>query len=87
MATTAWPFLVGTLVGWGAFLAAKRVPNSFSAGAIVWVCTVAVGMALRWASGQGVQLAFIIVASVFTALFLFGWRLVALMMRRLDRAG
>lgn len=87
MSTTAWPFLVGALVGWAVFLAAKRVPNSFAAGAIVWVSTVVVGMLLRLASGQGVQVAFIIVASVFTALFLLGWRLVALMMRRLDRAG
>jgi len=41
-----------------------------------------VGMALRVVSGQGTAVAFIVVATVFTALLLLGWRLVARMVRR-----
>ncbi|WP_188543030.1 DUF3054 domain-containing protein [Rhodococcoides trifolii] len=78
---TAWPFLVGLAVGWLATIALYR--NKFDAlrlvptGVLVWVSTVVVGMVLRVVSGQGTEVSFIVVASVFTALFLLGWRSVA----------
>jgi Protein of unknown function (DUF3054) len=79
----AWPFLaggaVGTLIGrtW-------RRPSALSSGVWVWLGTVAGGMLLRWLTGGGVQLSFVIVASVVLAVFLLGWRLVtrALALRR-----
>jgi len=40
----------------------------------VWLGTVIGGMALRVLTGAGVQLSFIIVASIFLAVFLIGWR-------------
>jgi hypothetical protein len=43
----------------------------------VWAITVAGGMLLRGVSGQGVQLAFIIVAASVLLVFLVGWRLIA----------
>ncbi len=72
---TAWPFLTGTAAGW---LLARgwRRPTSLSpTGLIVWIATVAVGMALRKLSGQGVAVSFIVVASAVTAVLLLGWRL------------
>ena len=43
----------------------------------MWVCTVAVGMALRKATGEGIALSFVAVASLVTALLILGWRAVA----------
>jgi hypothetical protein len=79
----AWPFLVGgavgTLIGriW-------RRPAALSSGAWVWLGTVTAGMLLRWSTGGGVQLSFVLVAGVVLALLLLGWRLVtrALALRR-----
>ena len=51
-------------------------------GLPVWALTVVGGMLLRAASGQGVQVAFVIVASLVVGLFLIGWRAVALLVRR-----
>ena len=71
----AWPFLaggaVGTLLGrtW-------RRPTALTSGAWVWLGTVAGGMLLRWATGGGVQLSFVIVAGVVLGVFLLGWRMI-----------
>ncbi|NLU83719.1 DUF3054 domain-containing protein [Rhodococcus sp. HNM0569] len=81
LATTAWPFLLGTVVGWGATFALYR--DKFDAlrvvptGVIVWLCTLVVGMLARVVVGQGTAFSFVIVAAVFTGLFLIGWRAVA----------
>nr|WP_141917902.1 DUF3054 domain-containing protein [Klugiella xanthotipulae] len=81
-----WPFVSGMLVGWLISRAWRAPLGILNPGVIVWLCTVAGGMLLRVASGQGVQLSFVIVASVATALFLLGWRLVALFAVRRRRA-
>ena len=73
VAHTAWPFLVGcflgTLIGrtW-------RHPYLLRSGVAVWLGTVIGGMTLRWLTGGGVQLSFVIVASCVLAVFLIGWR-------------
>ncbi len=73
---TAWPFLVGLAVGWVICLAARRpAPWTAPGGIVIWVATVAVGMALRQATGGGTALAFIIVATCFNLATLVGWRL------------
>lgn len=82
LAGTAWPFLVGLAVGWLVTRAWRRPEALVPAGVGNVACTVAVGMALRVVSGQGTAVAFIVVATVFTALLLLGWRLVARMVRR-----
>lgn len=82
LATTAWPFLVGALVGWVIVVAALRRRPVVVQGVAVWLAALVVGMLLRFASGQGVQVAFVIVAAVVLGLFLVGWRIVAALVNR-----
>ncbi|HTQ19308.1 DUF3054 domain-containing protein [Mycobacterium sp.] len=74
LATTAWPFLSGTLVGWLVSRGWRRPTAVVPTGVIVWVCTVVVGMLLRKASSAGVAASFVLVASFATAVLLLGWR-------------
>ena len=76
VATTAWPFLAGTVVGWLASRAWRRPTAVAPTGVIVWLCTVVVGMVLRKASSAGVAASFVVVASSVTAILLLGWRAV-----------
>ncbi|WP_153503848.1 DUF3054 domain-containing protein [Cumulibacter manganitolerans] len=88
---TAWPFLVGLLVGWAlaAALTARRRTGasggwarSMTAGVPIWLCTVAVGMVLRRLAGEGTALAFVIVATITLGVLLLGWRAVVLLTAR-----
>jgi hypothetical protein len=74
VATTAWPFLSGTGVGWLASQAWRRPTAVVPTGVVVWLCTVAVGMLLRKVTSAGVAASFVVVASSVTALLLLGWR-------------
>jgi hypothetical protein len=74
IATTAWPFLSGTAVGWLAARAWRRPTVVAPTGVVVWLCTVAVGMLLRKATSAGVAASFVVVASTVTAVLLLGWR-------------
>ncbi|MDJ0394717.1 DUF3054 domain-containing protein [Rhodococcus sp. G-MC3] len=75
---TAWPFVVGAIVGWvGAWALYRDKFDAFSivpTGIIVWVSTVVVGMIARVVSGQGTALSFIVVATIVLGVFLLGWR-------------
>jgi Protein of unknown function (DUF3054) len=74
VASTAWPFLTGTVVGWLASRGWRRPTAVVPTGVVVWICTVAVGMLLRKASSAGVAASFVVVASSVTAVLLLGWR-------------
>ncbi len=76
VATTAWPFLTGTAVGWLASRGWRRPTAVAPTGVVVWLCTVAVGMVLRKATSAGVAASFVVVAASVTAVLLFGWRAV-----------
>jgi peptidoglycan/LPS O-acetylase OafA/YrhL len=76
VATTAWPFLAGTVVGWLASRAWRRPTAVAPTGVIVWLGTVVVGMVLRKASSAGVAASFVVVAASVTAVLLLGWRAV-----------
>lgn len=76
IAETAWPFLVGTLVGWLLSRGWRRPTAVAPTGLVVWVSTVVVGMLLRKATSAGVATSFVVVASLVTALLLLGWRAV-----------
>jgi Protein of unknown function (DUF3054) len=74
VASTGWPFLSGTVVGWMLSRAWRRPTAVVPTGLIVWLCTVAIGMLLRKASSAGVAASFVVVASSVTAVLLLGWR-------------
>ena len=80
--TTLWPFAVALLVGWAATLPWRAPLAMLRTGVPVWAITVAGGMLLRLASGQGTAVAFIVVATLTLALFLIGWRAVAALVIR-----
>jgi len=73
VAHTAWPFLVGCLLG---TLIGRTWRHAYllRSGVAVWLGTVIGGMTLRWLTGGGVQLSFVLVASCVLAVFLIGWR-------------
>jgi hypothetical protein len=86
--TTLWPFPAGLVVAWLAGRLWRSPAGVVPAGLLAWAGALVVGMLLRVASGQGVQVAFVIVAAVVLAVLLLGWRaLVALAGRRVRRAG
>ncbi|MDP5225988.1 MULTISPECIES: DUF3054 domain-containing protein [Arthrobacter] len=80
---TAWPFLVGAALGWGVVRAWRSPSRIWPAGVGVWLGALIGGMLLRALTGQVVVLAFIIVASLFLALMLLGWRVVCLIISAL----
>jgi len=84
---TAWPFLVGTGLGWLVVrLVRHEWPLDVAPGVTVWFATVLVGMLLRHAVGSGTAVSFVVVASVVLALFLLGWRAVGACAVRRTRA-
>jgi hypothetical protein len=79
---TAWPFLAGLAAGWLVTRAWRAPAAPVRTGLGVWAVTVAGGMLLRAASGQGTAIAFIVVASVTMLVALVGWRVIATAVRR-----
>jgi hypothetical protein len=82
LASTAWPFLAALAVGWLILAVGRRDSVALSSGLVVWISTVALGMALRVVAGQGTAVAFVFVALGFLGLTMLGWRVVALGIRR-----
>ncbi len=83
---TAWPFLAGLGVGWVAARAWRHPLAPWPTGVVVWASTLVVGMLLRLASGQGVQVAFVLVAAISLAILLIGWRGLTALVKRRSRA-
>ena len=80
---TAWPFLVGTAVGWIVVRGLRKSwPLEVGPGITVWFSTVLIGMALRQATGHGTATSFVLVAAVVLAVFLIGWRGLATLLLR-----
>lgn len=75
--TTAWPFLAGAVVAWGGLALARRTGGSVGDGVAVWLVTLAGGMALRQASGQGTAAPFVVVATLVLGALLVLPRVVA----------
>ena len=82
IAATAWPFLVGTAVGWLLSRGWRHPAALVPSGVTVWLCTVVVGMAIRKLTSASVAPSFIVVASLSTALLLLGWRAGATLLTR-----
>jgi hypothetical protein len=81
IASTAWPFSVGLLIGWAWIVARGRRGSLVASGVVVWLCTVSVGMVLRVEFGQGTAVAFIAVALGFLGALMLGARLLAKALR------
>jgi Protein of unknown function (DUF3054) len=73
VAHTAWPFLAGSLFGTLIGRTWRR-PYALTSGVAVWLGTVIGGMTLRMLTGAGVQLSFVVVASIVLGLLILGWR-------------
>lgn len=78
--TTFWPFLSGLVIGWLAVVGFRWPFVTYLSGALIVVATVFVGMLLRHQTGQGVAVSFVIVATVVLAIFLIGWRALAILL-------
>jgi peptidoglycan/LPS O-acetylase OafA/YrhL len=81
--TTAWPFVAGAALGWLVVRAWRRPLRVVPTGVVVWIAAVIGGMLLRLASGQGVQLSFVVVTAVVLGVFLVGWRGIAALVLRM----
>lgn len=75
--TTLWPFFAGSAIGWVLTRSWRSPTRIWPNGVLIWVNTIIFGMFLRALTGQGVQVSFVIVASIATGILLIGWRLVA----------
>jgi hypothetical protein len=78
---TAWPFLAGLAIGLVVVRAWRRPLALRPAGLGAWLGAAWAGMAIRVMAGQGTAAAFIAVATAFLALFLLGWRVLAVTAR------
>lgn len=80
----AAPFWIAMVLGW--FVShAKRNPFAISVGTQTWIVTLVIGMMLRnLVFDRGTATSFMIVAAIFLAVTMLGWR--ALSSRRRPRA-
>lgn len=75
--TTLAPFIIGLVIAWLAVGEVRSQPLAVRSGLIVWACALLIGLVLRRVVfGDGIALAFIIVAAAFTGFGLNGWRAV-----------
>ena len=82
IASVAWPFLVGYVVGAFA-LRLSRTPRSIGRLIPVWAITIGIAMAIRTVQkGRAPELDFVIVATVFAGLGMIAWRVIALVVCR-----
>ncbi|WP_342015296.1 DUF3054 domain-containing protein [Corynebacterium bovis] len=80
--STAWPFVLGTLIAWG-LLAAGVLRPARGTVVLIWLSTVGVGLVV-WGirHTQVPHWSFMIVAAVTSAILLFGWRLISARLHR-----
>jgi len=71
---TALPFVAAALLAWIMIVLRRWNLPWLKQGAFVWAVTLVAGMFFRTMVGDGVQVAFVVVAALFLALFLIGWR-------------
>lgn len=81
-AQTAFPFLVGSALAWALLRMTELPPASLRFGTVVWITTLVCGMALRRATSQGTDPAFVIVATLTLFVLLLGSRAIAALVVR-----
>ncbi len=73
--STLAPFIIALGIAWLVLRAWQR-PTGWRIGVGIWAITLVAGMLLRnLVFGDGTATSFVIVATIFLALFLVGWRL------------
>lgn len=83
-----WPYALAAVLAHVVLLARGRQPRRvWPEGIAVVATTYIVGMLLRAGSGRGIAVGFLVVAAVFLAVTMLGWRSVAQLLarRRPDR--
>ncbi len=71
----AWPFVLSAVVAHiGLRLSGRRASRGWPEGVIVLTVTYALGMVLRGLSGRGLAAGFLVVAAIFLAVTMLGWR-------------
>ena len=83
---TAWPFLVGAVVGWLVGRAWQRPAAVWPTGVTVWLGAEIVGMVLRTWTGQGTAWTFVLVSLAVLGVFLLGYRAIVRLVHNLRRA-
>lgn len=79
---TAAPFLIALALAWLALRVWRR-PAEIRTGLGVWAIVLGAGMALRnIVFGDGTATSFVIVATLFLALFIVGWRVALAVIER-----
>lgn len=74
---TAWPFMLGAAIVWGILLATstRAVGQPLRTGVFVWLGSLVVGLGIWGIRHAAIpHWSFILVATVMSALLLFGWR-------------
>lgn len=77
----AAPFVAALAIGWVIALPLKPA-ESLRAGSVIWLVTLVGGMLLRRVGGDGTAATFIMVATVFLAVTMLGWRGIAALVSR-----
>ncbi|MCS4277784.1 hypothetical protein M2390_002999 [Mycetocola sp. BIGb0189] len=77
---TAWPFLVGAAIGWIVTLAWRNPVALRWTGPLIWLATVVLGLPLRVLAGGEAPISFVLVTAGVLAIFLIGWRALALLL-------
>lgn len=70
-----WPYaLAAALAHAGLLIRGRRTWRVWPEGAVVLASTYLLGMCLRVISGRGIAVGFLVVAALFLALIMLGWR-------------
>jgi len=79
---TLWPFIGGLVVAVLVAVVAAAGYAAMPTGAAVAVITAVCGLALRYASGQGIAVSFAVVSILVLAALMLGWRAVRVLVGR-----
>lgn len=84
VAAIAWPYALSVVLAHAGLLLRGRQPRRiWPEGVVVLAVTYLLGMVLRVLSGRGIAVGFLVVAVLFLALTMLGWRcVVQLVLRR-----
>ncbi len=70
-----WPYALAVVVAHAGLLwRGRRTSRTWPEGVVVLAVTYVLGMLLRAASGRGIAVGFLVVAVLFLALTMLGWR-------------